>query len=74
MPTTISRILEKPFATTQREPSTAHRYTMTATSEHGTCHHDFVDLDCAISKMRELMVLGFIDLSLKRSTCHTSGE
>ena len=47
---------------------------MTATSEYGTCHHDFVDLDCAINKIRELVVLGIPDLSIKRSTCDTAGN
>ena len=74
MQTTTSNDLESAFATSPKAPSAALRFTVTATSEYGTCYHDFVDLDCAINKIRELVVLGVHDLSIKRSTCHTTGE
>ena len=47
---------------------------MTATSEYGTNCHAFVDLDCAIEKMRELVLLGIPDLSIRRSTSHTADK
>jgi len=72
--TTTSNNLGSAFATSPKALSVPLRFTVTASSEYGTCHHDFVDLDCAINKMRELMVLGLPDLSIKRSTCHNPGE
>ena len=74
MPITTSEKLERAFATTQREPSAPLRFTVTAASEYGTSHHDFVDLDSAVAKIHELMVLGIPDLSIKRSTCHTASD
>ena len=40
---------------------------MLAVSEHGTIYHDFVDLDCALKKMRELLVLGISYVTITRS-------
>ena len=74
MQTTTSNNLESAFAISPKAPSAPLRFTVTATSEYGTCHHDFVDLDCAIAKMRELVVLGIHDLSIKRSTCDTASD
>ena len=74
MQITTSVKRERAFATTQRELSVPLRYTVTASSDYGTCHHAFVDLDSAIAKIRELVVLGIHDLSIKRSTCHNPGE
>ena len=74
MQTTTSNNLGNAFATSPKALSAPLRFTVTASSEYGTCHHDFVDLDCAVNKMRELMVLGIPDLSIKRSTCHTECE
>ena len=47
---------------------------MTAFSPYGKATHDFVDLDSAIAKIHELVVLGIPELSIKRSTCHTECE
>ena len=74
MQTTTSNNLGNAFATSPKALSAPLRFTVTASSEYGPCHHDFVDLDCAVNKMRELMVLGIPDLSIKRSTCHTECE
>lgn len=67
MPTTTSPALERAFATSPREPSQAPRFTVLAVSEHGTIDHDFVDLDCALKKMRELLVLGISYVTITRS-------
>ena len=74
MQTTTSNNLGNAFATSPKALSAPLRFTVTASSEYGTCHHDFVDLDCAVNKMRELMVLGIPDLSIKRSSCDTAGN
>ena len=74
MQTTTSNNRESVFATSPKALSAPLRFTVTATSEYGTCHHDFVDLDCAINKIRELVVLGIPDLSIKRSICDTAGN
>ena len=74
MPTKISNNLGNAFATTAKAHSAPLRFTVTATSEYGTNCHAFVDLDCAIEKMRELVLLGIPDLSIRRSTSHTADK
>ena len=74
MQTTTSYSQERLFATFQREASPRLRFTVTAFSEYGTSHHDFVDLDSAISKIHELMVLGISDLPIKRSSSDTTSD
>ena len=74
MPITTSEKLERAFATSQRESSAPLRFTVTAVSPYGEAHHDFVDLDSAIAKIHELVVLGIPELSIKRSTCDTAGD
>lgn len=74
MQTTTSDSLERAFATSQREPSAHLRFTVKASSKYGTCDHPFVDLDAAIAKVHELMVLGIPEVSIKRSSCHNPGE
>lgn len=74
MPTTISRDLERPFATTPKEPSLRLRYTVTATNSAGSFEHTFVDLDCAVGKIRQMAALGFFNLSLKTFRCDTASD
>ena len=74
MQTTTSASLERAFATSQRDPSPHLRFTVTSTSDYSVCTHDFVDLDAAIAKVHELVVLGIPEVSIKRSTCHNPGE
>ena len=64
MPMTISRDQDRPFASTQRVHTTHPHYTVEAFNEHGGTEGTFVDLDSALSKMRELAVLGFSHMTI----------
>lgn len=67
MPTPISKQLDRQFASTPLEPTQCPRFTVTLTSEFGIHSHDFCDLDCAVDKISELMVLGIEDVHISRT-------
>lgn len=71
MPITISKEQDRPFASIPKAPSTHPRYMVTASNECGSSSHPFVDLDSALSKIRELAVLGFAHMTL---TCVSLAE
>ena len=68
MRTTTSNVQERRFATTQRVRTPSPRYTVRATSAHGSCDHEFVDLQCAVQKVKELLTLGIPHVSIDLST------
>lgn len=74
MQTNYSNELEKAFATTQREPSPQLRFMVMASSQYGTSEHAFVDLDAAIAKVHELVVLGIPEVSIRRFHCDNTGN
>ena len=65
MPISISKHAERPFAITPKVHSPCRQYTLTAANAHGTIQHSFVELDAALAKIRELMILeyGYISLA-----------
>lgn len=67
MQTSISRPGERPFAITPKVHSPCRQYTLTAANERGTIQHSFVELEAAMAKIRELMMLdyGYISLAPK---------
>lgn len=68
-----SNTLERPFAITPKEPSQHRRYTVTVETPSGTTQHDFVDLDSAVEKVREMVRLGMPLAVIKPRSCDTAG-
>lgn len=64
MQITISREQGRPFASSPRAHSTSPHYMVTASNEGVGTDHTFVDLDCALRKIRELAVLGFPHMTI----------
>lgn len=71
MQTTISREQDRPFASSPRARITHPHYMVTASNDGVGTDHTFVDLDCALSKIRELTVLGFSHMTI---TCVSLAE
>ena len=74
MPTKTSNNLGNAFATTAKAHSAPLRFTVTATNSSGSFEHTFVDLDCAVGKIRQMAALGFFNLSLKTFRCDTASD
>lgn len=66
MQITISPATERGFATTPRERTRSPRYTLVAVNARGSCDHEFVDLESAMRKMQELLVLGIPYVTISR--------
>lgn len=64
---------ERRFGIFPKAPSTRHRYTVTVDTPSGATQHDFVDLDSAINKVREMVQLGMPLTVIKPRSCDTAG-
>jgi len=47
---------------------------VTAASEYGSTAHEFVDLDSAVDKIHELIILGIPHLTITRHTDSVPGD
>ena len=64
---------ERRFGIFPKAPSTGRRYTVTVDTPSGATQHDFVDLDSAIKKAREMVELGMPLTVIKPRSCDTAG-
>ena len=72
MPMPISSVPEKRSGTSLKVRSASPRYIVTAVNDHWNCAHEFVDLDAGMAKIRELLVLG--DIAVSVHMCKAPGN
>ena len=72
MPTPISNVPERHFASSERVHTLSPRYAVqirqnwtTGDNFENSTHH-FIDIDCALKKVRECMLLGISEITIDR--------
>ena len=72
MQTPISNVPVRPFASTERVHSLSPRYAVQIRQNWGVgdnfenSTHQFIDIDCALNKVRECMLLGISEITIDR--------